>query len=145
MEFITAYGPKNKSAINFGDKSRTKQSEAKDADINIIMAKYVKTGILEHANKYQGSYSFATSEDFHSSMIIVQKAQEMFSELPATVRTKFHNNPAEFLDFVQDPENESQLYDLGLSDIPMRGPEFDRVDPEKPEGEESSTDDSADA
>lgn len=120
MEFQSAFSERtaHEFGIEFGIESRTKQSHQDETDINLIMAKYVKTGIMEHSVKWSGQYAFATAEDFQSSMNIVQKANEMFDELPSKARTKFQHNPAEFLAFVQDPANEDQLFDLGLSDIP---------------------------
>ena len=50
----------------------------------------------------------------------------MFAELPSQARTKFNNNPATFLDFVQDPEKQNQLYELGLSDFPLESPTPDK-------------------
>lgn len=119
MEHIyrTAYGPRTKSTIEFEKTGRTKQAHKDETDINLIMAKYVKTGVLEHANKHAGSYGFASSADFKESLEIIQTAQEMFDELPSQIRTKFENNPADFLDFVQDPANATEMYELGLSDI----------------------------
>ena len=41
-------------------------------------------------------------------------AQDMFESLPADIRTKFGNDPGRFLDFVEDPQNEEELIELGL-------------------------------
>lgn len=121
MEIRTAYGEHYPVRIDCGLISRTKQAHKEECDINNIMAKYIKTGLIEHAKKHQGEYGFATSTDFKESIDIINKAQKMFDELPAKARKKFENDPAEFLDFVQDPENEDQLYDLGLSLFPSEG------------------------
>jgi len=105
--------------INFGTNSMTEQSHAKSCDINVIMQKYQKSGVLDHVNKHQENYGFCTSADLHESLNQIKTAQEMFDDLPSKARTKFNNDPAQFLDFVQDPENEAQLFDLGLSDYPL--------------------------
>lgn len=115
--FVSAYSPKNKVGIEFPGKGRTKQAHKDECDINRILAKYIKTGILNHYNKYGGSYGDFTSVDFHEAMNLVAEAQEMFDELPAKARSKFENDPGKFLDFVQDEANAEQLYDLGLSDV----------------------------
>jgi len=97
------------------DSSMTKQTFKDECNINKIISKYQKTGALDHVNKYQPSYGFATAIDFRESMEVVLKGQEMFDALPSNLRKRFDNNPAEFLEFVQDAKNEPQLIELGLA------------------------------
>jgi len=96
-------------------ESLTKQSFTKECDINNIVKKYQKTGALDHVNKHEGSYGFASSDDFTASMEIVAKGTTMFEELPSSIRTKFENDPAKFLDFVQDKNNLEEMQELGLA------------------------------
>ncbi len=115
-KFITAYGPKNPVRLSMdGQKTRTHQSGKDEVDINKLMEKYVKTGVLDHQKEYGGDYGFATSMDLLEALTTVQKANEMFDDLPAKVRTKFDNEPGQFLDFVQDPENHEELVEMGLA------------------------------
>jgi len=111
----SAYGHKFNEGITFTQPSLTKQSFTKECDINNIMAKYQKTGALEHLNKNEASYGFASSQDFTESMEIVAKGQTMFEELPSSIRSKFENDPAKFLEFVQNPENLEEMQELGLA------------------------------
>lgn len=116
-KFKEAYKPKQRVQISFGKHSMTKQSHAKEADINYIVKKYHKTGILEHWRKNEPEYGFANSETFHESMNIITKAQNMFDELPSNAREYFNHSPANFLDFVNDPEtNISKMRELGLAE-----------------------------
>ncbi len=108
--------PRDRVQITFAKKGRTKQSFKDECDINQIMAKYQKTGALAHVNQHGAEYGFATSDDFATSMRIVTQAQEMFDGLPSTIRTRFANDPAQFLDFVQDANNKDQMVDMGLID-----------------------------
>lgn len=117
LTYRTAYGPKIKSTL-ICPPGLTKQAHAHESEINNIMAKYIRTGILEHANNHSLQYGFATSDDYHSSLNLLIEAQNMFNELPSQARTKFRNDPGEFLEFVQDPDNAPYMYDLGLSDTP---------------------------
>jgi len=112
----SAYGPKERLG-DIGDlgESLTKQSFTSECDINNIMAKYQKTGALDHVNKNEASYGFATSEDFQSALEIIRTGQTMFDELPSSIRTKFDNDPAKFLDFVQDNKNQAEMVELGLA------------------------------
>lgn len=117
QNFISAYSKKKKSQISFGTKSRTKQNHAKQCDINNIMKRYHKTGLLEHSRKHSPEYGFATSEDFNTSMNIITKANEMFEDLPSDIRTRFQNDPGQFLDFVDDENNAQEMFDLGLTQV----------------------------
>jgi len=96
-------------------KQKAKQSFKNECDINQILAKYQKTGAITHFNKHVPNYGFATSDDFADSMRIITQANEMFAELPSSIRTKFDNKPEDFLRFVQNPENASEMADLGLT------------------------------
>ncbi len=104
-------------------KSVTKQSFKDDCDINLIMAKFVKTGVLDHQRTHGAEYGFASSDDFRDSMEIISKAQTMFEELPSHLRNQFDNDPAEFLDFVQDPENLAEMQEMGLATKTLNTPE----------------------
>jgi len=95
------------------------QQHAKDeVDINNIMKRYRKTGIIDHVAKHQGSYGEHDGIDYHSSMNIIRKADEMFLELPSQVRKEFGNDPAEFLDFVDNSANIERLSEMGLTNTP---------------------------
>ena len=116
MQYITAYQQKKRHQIDFGKKSRTKQAHAKEADINHIMRKYLKTGLMEHSRNHQPDYGFATSDDFHTSMNIITKANSMFEDLPSSIRSRFENKPEQFLDFVNDESNKEEMLEMGLLD-----------------------------
>ncbi len=119
-KFITAYGPKTKYRTSMdGEKTRTHQSGKDECDINLLMAKYVKTGVLDHQKEHGESYGFCTSMDLLEALSTVQKANEMFDDLPAQVRTKFNNDAGEFLDFTADPDNQAELVKMGLGESPQ--------------------------
>jgi phage internal scaffolding protein len=92
-----------------------KQSMKAECDINNIMRRFVKTGVVEHFATGRGSYGFASSASFHEAMLAVNDAQRMFDELPATVRKRFNNDPATFLDFATNKDNLEELRKLGLA------------------------------
>jgi phage internal scaffolding protein len=97
-----------------GGESRTKQSFKKECDINLIMAKYQKTGAITHFNKHQQNYGIADGSTFQDAMNLVCEAQEMFNDLPSSIRSRFGNDPAAFLDFVQNDENADEMARMGL-------------------------------
>lgn len=114
-EFRTAYGPKPKVRITCG-KGLTKQSMKKDCDINFIVKQFQKTGVVEHAARYNGDYgAFENAPNFHEAMNIVAEANSMFESVPSNVRTQFDNDPGKFLAFATDPANRDGLVELGLA------------------------------
>ncbi len=88
---------------------------ADECDINRIMAGHRATGLIDHVNQYEGRYGdFSDVQDYQASMQQIIRAQDMFLALPSEVRSTFNNSPAEFLDFVNDPENTDAMREMGL-------------------------------
>ena len=109
-------------AITFSQPSLTQQHSKDEVDINNIMARYVRTGVLDHVQKYQPQYTENTGMDYHTSMNMIRKADEMFLDLPSQAREQFGNDPAKFMDFVHNPENHGQLAEMGLTQNQMSPP-----------------------
>lgn len=113
--FITAYGPKNKCRWeDDGSPCLVEQSHKETVDINRIMAKYQRTGAIDHVKKHGPEYGSMTSLDLKTAMDTLIKAETMFMELPSKVRKRFDNDAAKFLDFVQDDANREEAGALGL-------------------------------
>jgi len=110
--------PGRRVQITFTEPTVTKQEMREETNINLIMAKFQRTGMVSHLNEHQAQYSFATGDDFLASMLIINKAQDMFDELPSSVRKRFANSPHDFLEFVQNPDNADDLVNMGLSTAP---------------------------
>lgn len=121
MKFVSAYSPKLKVDLDFTDQiSLTKQSFAKECDINTIMLKYQKTGLIDHLNKYEGRYGdFTNVSDYQTSLNAVMAAQDEFLSLPSSLRARFENDPAQFLQFVHDENNREEAIQLGLIKAPV--------------------------
>ncbi|AXL14684.1 internal scaffolding protein [Microviridae sp.] len=117
IPFKTPYGDRQAYRVKqeFHIASMTRASFLAECDVNRIMDKYQKTGLISHNAKYQGSYGdFMTSADYHECMNAILEAENAFQSLPSSVRTRFQNDPAAFLDFVQDEENIEEMRSLGL-------------------------------
>lgn len=116
MEFKTAFMGHKPSRLLCLDPTLTKQSFKDECDINNILKKYQKTGLLDHVNKYQGDYGdYIDAPSYQEAQNRILDAQYMFMSLPATVREKFKNDPGMFLDFVHDPKNEDAMVEMGLA------------------------------
>jgi phage internal scaffolding protein len=90
-----------------------------ECDVNRILAKYQKTGLLDHVNRFQGDYAdLSAVPDFQDSLNAVIDAQEAFMTLPSSIRKQFDNDPAQFLDFVHDPSNRDEMVKMGLAKAP---------------------------
>lgn len=116
----SAYSKKSPVRLNFTGTSRTKQSFKEETDINQIMARFQKTGMLEFVNKHEPQYGDVTAIDFQTSMESVAKSREMFADLPSKVRDRFNNDPAELLEFLDDPANRDEAVLLGLATPPKK-------------------------
>lgn len=117
------YEKSEKKVLNTGQDSYVQQEFKDSTDINVILAKYKRTGVLEHARVYQGQYGdFTDITDYHSAMNVVKAADEMFMGLPAQVRKLFSNDPGEFLEFAENPENREKMIELGLIEPPKEAP-----------------------
>jgi len=114
MTIRSAYSPKKRAQIATVGPTATKQSFKNECDINHIMARYVKTGVIEHLNEHKPNYGFAPAVDFKTALDLVEKASTIFSELPSQIRAKFENNPENFLKFTENPDNRSELALMGL-------------------------------
>ncbi|WNK12446.1 MAG: internal scaffolding protein [Microvirus sp.] len=114
LPFTSAYSPKSRISITFPTLGRTKQSFKDECDINTIMAQYMRTGILDNLNKRPPRYIDASGIEFQASMQLIADAKQAFSALPSQLRDRFHNDPARFLHFLDNPENREEAIKLGL-------------------------------
>lgn len=93
----------------------TKQSHAKECDINQIMKKFQKTGVIDHIRKNEGQYGEYDAQEYKQAMDIVAEGQSMFQELPSKARQHFDNDPAKFMETVNSPDGINTLRKLGLA------------------------------
>lgn len=96
------------------EPSMTQQSFAEECDINTIVRRFGLTGELPQGMPAPTNAEFAEVTDFQSAMNVLVKARESFDALPADVRSRFRNDPAEFVAFCDVPENFDQVEKWGL-------------------------------
>ncbi len=86
-----------------------------ECDINNIMKKYVKTGLITHVAENQGRFADVSEVGtYHEAVQRVRDTRKFFVGLPTSVRDYFDNDPALFLDFMADPANAGELRRMGL-------------------------------
>jgi len=114
-DIIGPYSKSLKISLEFNPDDDMTQQEFKDeTDINTIMARYLKTGQVDFVNKHQPQYGDVSAVDFQTAMETVAVGRSMFADLPAAIRERFHNSPAEFLEFINDDKNAQEAAKMGL-------------------------------
>lgn len=99
----------------FNDRSRARQSCKESCDVNYILDKYQRTGILPIMKNQKLYEDFADAPDYKAAMDLIVKAGEQFEGLDSTLRERFGNDPQKFLAFCNDPKNSDEMCDLGLA------------------------------
>lgn len=135
-----AYRPRQAVSIAFTTQGRTKQSFKAECDVNNIMAKYLKTGAVQHFNDQQPQYYDCPSHDFREALEIVADAEAMFAAIPAHIRRAFDNDPATFLEFCQDPANAEKIKEMGLSGEPPNAAPVTKPEPKPGSEKPKNTD-----
>ena len=98
FRIITAYAPKLRVEL-FCDpeEDRTQQSFRDDCDINLIMARYLKTGVLPQGSAAP-QFVDTTAVDFLDAQELVARARGTFSLLSAEERDSYGNSVELWLD-----------------------------------------------
>lgn len=94
-----------------------KQSFKDEVDINNILDKYSRTGVLPETRSAIAQYlDLIKLPDYETALNTVIQADEMFDELPAQVRDRFKNDPVNLINFMKDDSNYDEAVKLGLMD-----------------------------
>jgi phage internal scaffolding protein len=104
----------NDSGLECLDPSMAQQQFREECDINTIMERFGRTGELIAPIRMPQYGDFDGVNDYHSAMNAIVEAQSAFDQLPAKVRARFSNDPAEFLEFCFNEENRDEAIRLGL-------------------------------
>lgn len=119
MKFFTRYDVPPSPGIDFkDDPGLTDQTQVKDCDINVILERFRQTGTLSdplHPSSRQPVFGdFTDLPDYQGALDLIDRADQMFMQLPAKVRDRFANNPQEIFDFLSDEKNRDEAIELGL-------------------------------
>lgn len=94
--------------------SMTQKHQAKDTDINVIVARFGVTKTLPLRLNALNIGAFEDVFDFQSAQNALVSAKRAFMSIDADLRARFHNDPQRFMDFCLDKDNEVELRKLGL-------------------------------
>lgn len=112
----SAYVPHRRYPAPIVGESMARQDFAEECDINVLMSKYQKTGLLPSLNRGSPMYGdYSDVPDYMTALNTVRDANEAFAALPATVRRRFENDPAQFVAFATDSANADELVKMGLA------------------------------
>lgn len=113
--------PRARATLSCGP-GLTKQSFKDECDVNFIMDKWKRTGIIpaESVGKMRPSYGdFTNPNDYMEACNRVLDANEAFASLPAFLRDRFANEPANLIAFLADSNNQDEAIKLGLAQAPI--------------------------
>lgn len=97
------------------EKGGAKQEFADQCDINRIVRQFDRDGVITHLREDKPQWLDVTQvPDYRTAMTQVAAAEQYFMQLPAKVREKFRNDPAELMDCLADPSKRSMLEELEL-------------------------------
>ena len=121
--FRTAYNydtnaASNESGLHCEDASLTQQHFKDETDINNILRQFNITGLLPDQPLSPKYGDFTGIGDYHGALNAVIAAEDQFMALPATLRARFENDPAQLIDFLADENNRSEAEKLGLLEVP---------------------------
>jgi len=104
----------NESGLACEEPSLAQQHHKDECDINNILRQFNITGLLPESPLSPRYGDFTGISDYHTAMNRVIAAQDEFEALPAQIRARFNNDPAELIQFLEDGNNRSEAEELGL-------------------------------
>lgn len=103
------------SGLKCADKSLTLQSQAQEADINVILKRFNLTGVLPQGKSVPTYGDFSAVLDYRGALDLIRQADAAFMSVPADVRARFSNDPAAFVEFCSNEANIEELRRLGFA------------------------------
>ena len=92
----------------------TEQSHRDICDINKVIQRFDKTGVLTHVSKIEARFGDCTGADFRAAQDLFLNANKMFEDLPADIKKRFNQNAGELLEFMENEKNRDEAIALGL-------------------------------
>jgi len=104
----------NESGLHCEDATLAQQHYKDECDINNILRQFNVTGLLPESTLSPRYGDFTGIVDYHSALNQVIAAEDEFMRLPAQLRARFNNDPAQLIDFLDKEENKNEAITLGL-------------------------------
>lgn len=115
MQIRSRYSDRVPVCLNTGSESFVQQHFADSCDVKKIIARFTRTGVIDHVNQSQPQYGdFTTVPSFEEAQALIAETSQYFAGLPAQIRDRFGNDVKQFLAFVNDPANVDEGRKLGI-------------------------------
>lgn len=128
-QFQTRYSYKKHSGLSFNtdnpkNVSRTQQHFSKEANVNTIMKKYGKSGLLTdptiNPTRMPMYGDFSNIPTFMEAQNAIIAVKNWFNQLPPEVRSKFDNDAAKCQEWTINPDNKEEAEELGVLPKPCK-------------------------
>lgn len=106
-----------KSRLDFSHEEKvTKDSFKKDSDINVIVARWLKSGVPPDSmrNGEARYLDFSNVEDYQVMQNRIAGVRSEFEMMPSSIRTFFQNDPANMIEWLSIEENREEAVEMGL-------------------------------
>ena len=104
----------DETGLSCPEPTLAQQNFKDETDINHIVRQFGLTGELPGKPMSPQYGDFTGVLDYHSAVNAVLAAQDDFMELPAQLRSRFNNDPAQLIDFLDNEQNREEAIKLGL-------------------------------
>ena len=104
----------NESGLACEEPSLAQQHHKDECDINNILRQFNITGLLPESPLSPRYGDFTGIGDYHTAMNRVIAVQDEFEALPAQIRARFNNDPAQLIEFLENSDNRPEAEELGL-------------------------------
>lgn len=106
----------NESGVACEEPSLAQQQFRDECDINNILRQFNVTGQLPGTPLSPKYGDFSGIFDYKTALDRVMDSHEEFMGLPATLRARFDNDPANLIEFLENDQNRAEAEKLGLVD-----------------------------
>jgi phage internal scaffolding protein len=104
----------NESGVACEEPSLAQQQFKDESDINTIVNSFLKTGIMPESPLSPKYGDFSGISDYKTALDRVIAVDEEFMNLPANIRARFENEPANLIQFLDNEQNRAEAEKLGL-------------------------------
>lgn len=115
-KFLTFYSSRPAILTRIATPSMTEQSHQESCDINNILDRYKKTGVVSDPSVFREQFygDFADIPDMVGLYTARAKMVQWFEALPSGTRAAFENNPDKLIAAFKDPSKKDLLLQHGF-------------------------------
>ena len=96
------------------EPSLTKSEFKDECDINNVVARALRTGVLPGIDRQALYGDFSQVTDYATAQVKIAEAKQSFEQLPSDIKEQFDNDVTKLLDWIDNPDNEEEAIKLGL-------------------------------